>query len=91
MEWALILTLRSSLEKEERSCPLDLGLKNKKDSYPLDVMTNLSQTMKQMSLLVLIISAMYEENWVEPNLNPILCSFHVLCIIGKQSPNNGPI
>jgi len=44
--------------------------------------------MKQRSLLALIISAMYEENWVEPNLNPILCFFHVLCIIEKQSPNN---
>ena len=33
-------------------------------------MTNLSQTMKQRSLLVLIISAMYEENWAEPNSNP---------------------
>ena len=47
MEWALILALRSSLEKEARSRPLDLGLKNKKDSYPLNVMSNLSQTMKQ--------------------------------------------
>ncbi|QCD78699.1 hypothetical protein DEO72_LG1g2335 [Vigna unguiculata] len=31
MEWALILALRSSLEKEARSRPLDLGSKNKKD------------------------------------------------------------
>jgi len=32
MEWALILALRSSMEKETRSRLLDLGLKNKKDS-----------------------------------------------------------
>ena len=32
MEWALILDVDESLEKEARSHPLDLGLKNKKDS-----------------------------------------------------------
>jgi len=38
-------------------------------------MTNLSQIMKQRSLLVLIISAMYEENWAEHNLNPSYVPF----------------
>jgi len=38
-------------------------------------MTNLSQTMKQRSLLVLIILAMYEENWAEPNFNPSYVPF----------------
>jgi len=52
MEWALILDVDEGLEKEAMSHPLDLGLKNKKGSWPLDVVTNLSQTMKQMSLLV---------------------------------------
>jgi len=32
MEWALILDVDESLEKEARSRPFDLGLKNKKDS-----------------------------------------------------------
>jgi len=31
--------------------------------------------MKQRSLLVLIISAMYEENWAKPNLNPSYVPF----------------
>jgi len=38
-------------------------------------MTNLSQTMKQRSLLVLIILAIYEGNWVEPNFNPSYVPF----------------
>jgi len=53
MEWALILDVDESLEKEAMSRPLDLGLKNEKGSWPLDVMTNLSQAMKQRSLLAL--------------------------------------
>ena len=42
MEWALILVVGESLEKKAMSRPLDLGLKSKKCSWPLDVMTNLS-------------------------------------------------
>ncbi|QCD94185.1 hypothetical protein DEO72_LG5g2265 [Vigna unguiculata] len=53
MVWALIFAVGGSLEKEAMSRPLDLGLKNKKCSWPLDVMTNLSQTMKQRNLLAL--------------------------------------
>jgi len=53
MKWALILVVGESLEKEAMSRPLDLGLKNKKCFWPLDVMTNLSQTMKQRRILAL--------------------------------------
>ena len=53
MEWALILDVDEGLEKEVMSRPLDLGLKNKKGSWPLDVMTNLSRTMKQRNILPL--------------------------------------
>jgi len=42
MEWALLLDVDESLEKEAMSRPLDLGLRNKKGSWPLNVMTNLS-------------------------------------------------
>jgi len=34
MEWALILDVDESLEKEAMSCTLDLGLKNNKGSRP---------------------------------------------------------
>jgi len=54
MKWALILDVDECLEKEAMSRPLVLCLKNKKGSWSLNVMTNLSQTMKQMSLLALL-------------------------------------
>jgi len=53
MEWALILVVGESLEKEAISRPLDLGLKNKECFWPLDLMTNLTQTIKQRSNLAL--------------------------------------
>jgi len=53
MEWVLILAVGESLEKEAMSRPLDLGLKNKECFWPLDVMTNLSRTMKQRNILPL--------------------------------------
>jgi len=70
------------LEPVEETIPLELPngrsikLRTGLQLEQRDILTpTLSQTMKQRSLLVLIILAMYEENWVEPNFNPSYVPF----------------